>query len=91
MGVAPAFLGPFMLETLHGADPFRAQLGDFPQLGGGSEPAGLEIFANGFPFGARRGPLPTRRKRLDEIGQAYADEMVLQSPFFKPEAGGGEV
>lgn len=89
MGIAPALLGRFILETLHGPDPFRLQLRYFTQLGHGAEPAGFNILDKGaFAFATRNGP---SRQIGGEFGHAYADEMVLKSAFFKPKTGGGEV
>ena len=73
-----------------------------PQLGGGAEPAGLNILDLGVSLrigGHFRPPGPNAKitgrmpitEAIQQFAQPCADEMVFQPPFFKPEAGSGEV
>jgi hypothetical protein len=97
--IEPAFLACLGLETLQGLPSFGAGLRHLPQLVRGAEPTDL-AFA-----GIHASPLCTwsrlvrfngtpRSPRLqtpDERSHACANEMVLQTSSFKPEAGSGEV
>jgi len=92
MGIAPAFLGRLGIETLHSTLPFGVEFRHLPQLRCGTEPASLDIpHIRHVVRRANVAGCSPRPQALDEIGHARADEMVLQPPSFKPEAGGREV
>jgi hypothetical protein len=96
--VAPAILTRLGLETLHGPFPFRVRLRDFTQLDGCLEPAGFDFTGIGasprtrtYRVRNRFPACPPRLEARNELSHACTDEMILQPPSFKPEAGSGEV
>ncbi len=98
MGVAPAFLGRFCIETFHGALSFGFKLRHLLQLRSRPQPTSFDVI--GIDVSPARGLMafappveacPGRLKALHEFGHACADEMVLQPSIFKSGAGGGEV
>ena len=74
--IVPAFFRSLGIEPLHGALPFWVELGELPELRGGTKPAGLDIL--GIPpvglilrrLAAKVPGCPTRPQALDEPGHA---------------------
>ena len=101
MGLAPTFLVCLGVETFHSLPPFGGRLGHFTQLGCRKKPSAFDIGV-GAPPGTRQlapcvrlRPLAVGRSRsakaAQKIAQTCTDEMVFHPPFFKPDAGSGEV